>query len=113
MLPPSLRRQVILRRLQMPRLGFELLESRNLLSADLVLQPEIDQPPLVVEDAPPLSNNSAFNLTRLIDENDDLIELLASSRPANRPLNQILVDSRAIVRALDADEVDRVLEFWQ
>jgi hypothetical protein len=113
MLPPSLQRQAILRHLQTPYLGFELLESRNLLNADLVLQPEIDQPAAVlVETSPAQANGSSANSTRLVDEYDELIELLAKSRHANMPSPRSLIDSSANERVLDADEVDCILESW-
>lgn len=112
MLSPSLRRQAMLQRLQTPLLGVERLESRNMMSADLAFPPETDPPTLAVGPLTSFSTDSSVKLIGPVHENDELVELLASSRRSASPSDRLLPDSRACERLLQPDDVDRVLETW-
>jgi len=102
----------MLQRLQTPLLGVELLESRNMMSADLAFPLESDQPTLPIVPLTSLSTDSSAKPTGPVDDIDDLVELLASSRRSSSTSDRLLPDSRSCEILLQPDDVDHVLETW-
>lgn len=82
------------------------------MSADLAFPAETAQSTLAVGPLTALSTDSSVKLTGPVDENDELVELLAFNRHGPSPSDRLLPDSRSCERRLQPDDVDRVLETW-